>query len=646
MNNMINISEDIFKIDREQKSGLELISENATLHSVLDNLTEGIIVADKNGRFTFFNSAAQSILGIGPKDISPAEWTSVYGCYYPDDFTPFPSEKLPLALAIKGEEIIDEIIFIQNPKQSKGVYISVSASPVRDSGGIVNGGVVLLRDITEHQLSEIALKQSTQKFKSLFKGFPIPSYVWQHTDKGFIFMDYNEAAEAYSKHSISNLLGKKLIEVYSDSPNIDYIQSDINKCFNTKRNISRKRPYKLLNTGETRELIFNYVFIYPDYIMIHTEDVTDQKKSLTKLKILSNAIEQTADSVVITDTKGKIEYVNPAFESTTGYSSHEAVGKTPRMLKSGKHDEEFYKKLWNEIMRGSTYRGTIVNKKKNGEFYLSQQTITPMKDEYGDIKNYVSVLRDITELKKQQEQEFQLQIVNELQQNLLKTEISLPGYDIAGASYPAVKANGDYLDFIEMKNGSIGIVIADVCGHGIGAAIIMAETRAYLKIIAQTENDPGNILTHINKELAVDLDINHFVTLIFGRLDPKTNSFVYANAGHLPIYLLDETGNVKQTMMSNGIPLGIVGDFKYITSEEVVLQTKDILVFLTDGIVEAKTDEEIELGLEGALEIIKRYQYLGSKQIIENIYNEVKTFTNNQIQEDDITSIICKLEKG
>ncbi len=643
MKSQINISER--NIDIEHISKQVLISENESLRSIIENSAEGIIAADKDGRFIIFNSAAQRILGIGLKDIELGQWSNVYGCYYPDNLTKYPSEKLPLALAIKGEVIIDEIIYINNEVKTKGVYISVTANPIKDSNNLITGGLVILRDITKAKNSEIALKQSNMKFQSLFKGFPIPSYVWQRKDEGFIFIDYNESAEAFSNRSIKEYLGKELLEMYADSPHLLYIYTDFLKCYNGKKNIKRKRPYRLLATGEIKELLFNYVFINPDLILIHTEDVTDHKRSLHRLNVLSSAIEQTADSVVITDIKGVIEYVNPAFEATTGYSSSEVLGKTPRILKSGEHEEEMYKKLWTEISAGNTFRGTIVNKKKNGELYWSQQTITPMKDEQRDITNFVSVLRDITESRKQQEQEFQIQIAHELQQKFYNTEIEVPGYDIAGVSYSAVKTCGDYFDFIIMEDGDVGIIIGDVCGHGIGAALIMAETRAYIRAISKVENDPGEILTLLNKELSLDLDDNHFVTLVFGRLNSNNNLFDYASAGHLPIFVINEKGETKLALESTGIPLGISSDYKYSTSEKISLFSKDILAFLTDGLVEARSINDDELGFEGVLEIIKRNMHAGSKTIIENLYLETKAFTNNRQQEDDITAIICKVIK-
>ncbi|HEX9120005.1 MAG TPA: MASE1 domain-containing protein, partial [Terriglobales bacterium] len=135
-----------------------------------------------------------------------------------------------------------------------------------------------------------------------------------------------------------------------------------------------------------------------------------------KISLLSRAVEQTADSVVITDRQGTIEYVNPAFEATTGYGPEEAIGKTPRILKSALHTKEFYSRLWNQILQGEAFRGTLVNRKKSGQLFWAEQTITPIKDSAGVITHFVSVLKDITEFRKLQEQELQLRLAREVQQ--------------------------------------------------------------------------------------------------------------------------------------------------------------------------------------------------------------------------------------
>lgn len=129
---------------------------------------------------------------------------------------------------------------------------------------------------------------------------------------------------------------------------------------------------------------------------------TQQGKNVTKWrgedegKILSSVVEQTDDSVVITDPEGRIEYVNPAFEQQTGFSKEEAIGKTPRLVKSGKQDAAFYNRLWNTIRAGKVFRGVLVNRRKDGSVYYEEKTITPLLNADGAIVHYVSTGKDIT----------------------------------------------------------------------------------------------------------------------------------------------------------------------------------------------------------------------------------------------------------
>jgi len=111
---------------------------------------------------------------------------------------------------------------------------------------------------------------------------------------------------------------------------------------------------------------------------------------------LSSAIEQTADSVMITDRHGIIEYVNPAYEQITGFSHEEALGKTPSLVKSGKHEPAFYEQVWKTILDGRAFQGLFINRRKNGELYYEQKTITPLKDTHGHITHFVSTGKNIT----------------------------------------------------------------------------------------------------------------------------------------------------------------------------------------------------------------------------------------------------------
>lgn len=126
-------------------------------------------------------------------------------------------------------------------------------------------------------------------------------------------------------------------------------------------------------------------------------DITERKKMQNRLYIFEKSVEQTADHVMITDKEGVIQYVNPAFEATTGYSSNEVIGKTPKILQSGRQGPEYYKKLWATILSGETFYAQTTNKKKNGDHYVADQTISPIFNESKQITHFVSIWKDITE---------------------------------------------------------------------------------------------------------------------------------------------------------------------------------------------------------------------------------------------------------
>jgi PAS domain S-box-containing protein len=136
---------------------------------------------------------------------------------------------------------------------------------------------------------------------------------------------------------------------------------------------------------------------------------TESSDTEDQLRRLSRAVEQSGDLVVITDRMGTIEYVNPAFEKLTGYSREEAIGRNPRLLKSGKQEARFYEELWTTILSGKVFRGIMVNRRKDGELFYAEKTIAPVRDSSGRITHFISNDRDITQRRKLEAQLLQSQ---------------------------------------------------------------------------------------------------------------------------------------------------------------------------------------------------------------------------------------------
>lgn len=356
-----------------------------------------------------------------------------------------------------------------------------------------------------------------------------------------------------------------------------------------------------------------------------------------------SAVEQTADSVVITDRRGVIQYVNPGFLDTTGFGPEDVLGKTPRVLKSGKHGPEFYQGLWAKILSGEPFNGLVVNRKKSGDLYTAQQSISPIRNAAGRITHFVSVLKDVTELLQSKQRQIEMALAKDIQDRFCGATINLPEYDIAGATVQVQDLGGDYFDFIPLADGSLGLVVADVSGHGVAAALVMAEARACLRTLCGYLNDPGELLTRLNQALAHDLADNRFVTLIFARLDPLEHTLVYANAGHVPGVLMACGTDGRTAFSSLGPPLGIFPDQRYVSSEAVRLKPGDIMLFMSDGVLETRNVDEEEFGVERAVRHIAARYGLSAREILEELQADVRAFEADAAVRDDVTAVVVKV---
>lgn len=261
----------------------------------------------------------------------------------------------------------------------------------------------------------------------------------------------------------------------------------------------------------------------------------------------------------------------------------------------------------------------------------------------------VAFIRDLTARRRAEHalrlKEEEFRVARDIQQRLFpKSAPVLPGYDIAGASFPADEAGGDYFDYLPMLNDGLGIVVGDVSGHGMGPALIMAETRAYLRIVALNRQYPSEALSRANRVLAEDLgEADRFVTVFFARLDPASRTLVFSNAGHPAGYLLGADGSLKQRLARNGRALGMMPDTTYTDGPAMVLAPGDLLLLLTDGVEEAVGSDDHAFGDQRVLELVRAHRQEPAQAIVNALYAATKSFVGPGRQADDVTVVVVKV---
>lgn len=242
------------------------------------------------------------------------------------------------------------------------------------------------------------------------------------------------------------------------------------------------------------------------------------------------------------------------------------------------------------------------------------------------------------------ERDEESRVAREIQQKLFPASPpNLPGYDIAGASHPAEATGGDYFDHILMPDGTLAIVIADVSSHGFGPALVMAETRAYLRALMLTRTDVGEILSLVNRALIGDTNDDCFVTLLLARLDPKTRVLNYVSAGHPSGYVICPNGEVKRELKSTSIPLGIEASGVFTTPEPIQLESGDLVLLLTDGVLETAREDRSPFGVERTLQTVREHRAKPGAEIVDALYRAVCEFSHQDCHVDDVTAVVMKV---
>ncbi len=240
-----------------------------------------------------------------------------------------------------------------------------------------------------------------------------------------------------------------------------------------------------------------------------------------------------------------------------------------------------------------------------------------------------------------------LEDASRIQKTLLpKFEPDVEGYDIAGQSFWCDETSGDYYDFIhpgDWKQEKVGIVVADVIGHGISAALLMTTVRASLRERILSPGNGPDIVSHVNNSLVKDIEqLNLFVTMFYSEIDLNQKCFRWVHAGHESAIMYDTINDDFETLGGDGVPLGIMGDWAYEEAEIQIISGQIILIG-TDGIKEACNSQGEYFGNDRLMTIIREHAPKPAKDILKKVFETLDNFRFPAERKDDETLVVIKV---
>jgi sigma-B regulation protein RsbU (phosphoserine phosphatase) len=287
-----------------------------------------------------------------------------------------------------------------------------------------------------------------------------------------------------------------------------------------------------------------------------------------------------------------------------------------------------------------------------GRGNLEYQVDVQTHDEFGslarafntmaaDLRDYIGTLKSVTAEKERMLKE--LEIAKEIQQSFLPESAPvLPGFDLEGYNLPALEVGGDFYDFIPLDADHYGLVIADVSGKGVPAALFMALSRTLIRASASSIDDPASSIREANRYIFQDSKTSMFVTLFYTILGCKAKTLTFVNAGHNPPIHIQASSGQVMLLNAKGIALGVVDEIT-LESVKITLQSGDLVVLYTDGVTEATNEQDEEFGEERLIHCLETYKTRTSREIIDSIVQEVTAFAQNRPQFDDITIMVLKV---
>lgn len=251
--------------------------------------------------------------------------------------------------------------------------------------------------------------------------------------------------------------------------------------------------------------------------------------------------------------------------------------------------------------------------------------------------------RLLDDARQSHELQISINMGHRIQSSFLPSRLpDVPGYEIAAWWEPAQSVSGDYYDLVHLPDGRLGLVVADVSGHGVGPSLIMASVRAMMHVLSRTRSEPEQILSLLSETIAPDLGDGRFITFLMVALDPHTHELTFANAGHGPALHFHRGSGTFSPLKSTGLPLGFATDYRVPAGNTVHLEPGDLLLLATDGTIEIPNHDGDLFGRHRLESLIAENPQLPATELLRVIRNAITDFHPATHPPDDVTLLILE----
>ena len=659
--------------------------------AIIDFLPDATLVIDREGTVIAWNRAMETLTGV-----SAASMLGKGKYEYAIPFYGVQKPMLANLVFMSGEEIeerydsVERIgdtlvvdIFIPGFRPG-GAFFWAKASPLYDPAGNVTGAIETIRDITDRKRAEEEMARTTREMAEIIDFLPDATLV---IDREGTVIAWNKAMETLTGVPAASMLGKGKYEYaipfYGvQKPmlaNLVFMSGEeIEERYDSVERIGDTLVVDIFIPGFRPGGAFFWAKASPLYDpagnvtgAIETiRDITDRKRAEEEIvrsrRSLSDIISFLPDATFAIDRDGVVITWNHAMEELTGIPAASMMGRgdyayslpfygepRPMLANLILMPEAEVESLYTHVQREGdtlvvdTFIPNLLG--RSGRYFWAKAS--PLYDPDGSITGAIETIRDITERREMEgrlaRSHAELQIAADIQRSFMPEVIpQITGFDIAARTVMAKEVGGDFFDVIPFEimaldAGTLGLLIADVSGKGVPAALFMALSRIVVRVNAQWHRDPAQAIADANNIITQDSKSGMFVTLFFGTLREKDRTLTYVNAGHNPPMVFRSRDGTIEELLLTGIVLGAAENQEY-TSRTIPIGPDDLVVMYTDGITESINSREELFGEDRLREIIRNNARLTAREILDRILSAVQEFAGDMPQFDDITLLVIK----